>query len=150
MNRSRENGLWQLITAYRNHGHHKANLDPLGLKVTSVLPHPLSPEAYDLDANDRSKQYDTEGLLFAFQRATARLDEVIEYLEGMYCDTLSLELAHIGVSSAIGVIIDLYGSLCNLWCYYMCLRPVLSACIYMYPLLIICVHPALEKRESPY
>ena len=88
-----------MITAYRNHGHHKATLDPLGLKVTSVLPYPLNPEAYGLNASDQTRQYDTEGLLFAFPRANARLDEIIEYLEGMYCGTLSLEVAHIGVST---------------------------------------------------
>ena len=99
-NRSRQGGLWQLITAYRNHGHHKASLDPLGLKVTSVLPYPLNAEAYGLDLSDQNKQYDVEGLLFGFPRPTASLGELVEYLEGMYCGTLSLEVAHIGVSGS--------------------------------------------------
>ena len=101
VNRSREGGLWQLITAYRNHGHHKAKLDPLGLKVTSVLPYPLTPEAYGLTSSDRSRQYTTEGLLFAFPKPTATLDEVISYLEEMYCNTLSLEAAHVEVNEKI-------------------------------------------------
>ena len=101
VNRSREGGLWQLITAYCNHGHHKAKLDPLGLKVTSVLPYPLTPEAYGLTSSDRSRQYTTEGLLFAFSKPTATLDEVISYLEEMYCNTLSLEAAHVEVNEKI-------------------------------------------------
>lgn len=100
-NRSRQGGLWQLITAYHNHGHHKASLDPLGLKVTSVLPYPLHAEAYgltDSESSNRSKLYDVEGLLFGFPGQTATLEEIVDYLEGMYCGTLSLEVAHIGVS----------------------------------------------------
>lgn len=108
MNRSREGALWQLITAYRNHGHHKANLDPLGLKVTADLPYPLSPAAYGLEVNDRERHYNTEGLLFAFPNPTASLDEVVDYLEGMYCDTLSLEVAHISVSILIIMAMQLY------------------------------------------
>ena len=99
VNRSKEGGLWQMITAYRNYGHHKADLDPLGLKSTSPLPYPLNPEAYGLDPADRNRQYITEGLLFAFPRPTASLEEVVDYLEGMYCSTLSLEVAHVSVSS---------------------------------------------------
>lgn len=101
INRSKQGGLWQLINAYRNHGHHKASLDPLGLKVTSTLPYPLSPEAYGLDSNDPSKQYDIEGLLFGFPRLTASLEEIVDYLEGIYCGNLSLEVAHVSVSRAI-------------------------------------------------
>ena len=98
VNRSQEGGLWQLATAYRDHGHHKANLDPLGLKATSALPYPLSPASCGLDVGDRSRLYNTEGLLFAFPKPVAKLDEVVDYLEEMYCNTLSLEMAHIGVS----------------------------------------------------
>ena len=115
VNRSQEGGLWQLATAYRNHGHHKANLDPLGLKSTAALPYPLSPSSCGLDEGDRSRQYNTEGLLFAFHKPVAKLEEVVHYLEEMYCNTLSLEVAHIGVSLCrfvkLGILIDVYSVL---------------------------------------
>ena len=89
--------LQQLVNAYRNHGHLKAKLDPLGLVSASSPPaYPLSPQAFGLA--DAESDLVVEGMLPAFPNPKGSVHEVVAYLEQMYCGTMSLESAHVSVS----------------------------------------------------
>ncbi len=88
--------LQQLIDAYREHGHLKASLDPLGLMRTSSPPYPLEPQAFGL--LDSDGEFAVQDVLPGFPRSKGSLHEVVAYLEHMYCGTMSLESAHISVS----------------------------------------------------
>ena len=82
----------QLIQAYRNRGHQKAKLDPLGLKLirhTDVLDIGF----HGLDASDLSKVFDTDSLMIGKKLAT--LSEILQALETIYCGTLGIEYNYI-------------------------------------------------------
>lgn len=88
-----------LIDAYRDYGHLKACLDPLGLAEPSgaVSAYSLQPQGFGL--SDAEQFSMLQEVLPAFPHAEGRASDVVEYLEHMYCGNLSLEIAHISVSS---------------------------------------------------
>ena len=88
-----------LIEAYRDYGHLKANLDPLNLVDTSAAPlaYPLDPVVFGL-FNSKEQFSVPQELLPAFGRSKGSVSDVVEYLEHMYCGTMSLEVAHVNVS----------------------------------------------------
>lgn len=85
--RAAEPNLWRLATAYQNHGHSVATLDPLGL-ATPILPPSLSPETYGLNP---FHEINTQDILFAFPASTGTVAEAVDYLRDMYSGTLSLD-----------------------------------------------------------
>ncbi len=91
----------RLIDAYRDHGHLKATLDPLGLASRSSLPpaFPLDPTAFGL--SDDSCEIQVQDMLPAFSRSKGSVREVVAHLEHMYCETMSLEAAHVSVSITV-------------------------------------------------
>ena len=97
-NRAAQANLWRLATAYREHGHRKATLDPLGLWQPES-PLELSIAGYGLEGRE-SELFRTEGIVFAFARPEASLSEIVQHLELTYCGTMALEVAHIEVSRA--------------------------------------------------
>ena len=91
--------LWGLVDAYRSHGHLKACLDPLGFPsggVATPLLHTLDPQLYGL--SDGMSFTKLQQLLPAFPQQEASLAEVVQYLEHMYCGSISLQAAHVNVS----------------------------------------------------
>jgi 2-oxoglutarate dehydrogenase E1 component len=82
----------QLISAYRQRGHQKANLDPLGLAIRE--------QVADLDLGFHqlsSADFDTvfqSGTLH-IGKADATLGEIYEALERTYCNTIGAEFMHI-------------------------------------------------------
>lgn len=102
LNRSKEANIWRLASAYRSHGHLKAHLDPLGLKVP-VPAYNLSSDAFGLSKSDEHRLYKTEGILFAFPKQEASLKEVTDYLEDVYCGTLAVEPGSIRVSESLSL-----------------------------------------------
>ena len=97
-NRAAQANLWRLATAYREHGHRKATLDPLGLWQPES-PVELSLASYGLEGRE-SELVRTEGIVFALARPEASLSEIVQYLELAYCGTMALEVAHVEVSRA--------------------------------------------------
>jgi len=82
----------QLIQAYRNRGHYKANLDPLELKSTRHCDD-LDISFHNLNDSDLSEIFNTDTLKIGKQSAT--LAEIIQALETIYCGTLGIEYNYI-------------------------------------------------------
>lgn len=98
--------LWRLATAYRDHGHRKANLDPLGMWQCESPPE-LSLASYGLEGKEK-ELFGTEGIVFGFPRPEAPLSEIVQHLEQAYCGTMALEVAQVEVSP-----VGKYGSCCK-------------------------------------
>jgi 2-oxoglutarate dehydrogenase E1 component len=82
----------KLIQAYRNRGHQKAKLDPLGLKPIRHCDD-LDLSFYDLDKSNLSEVFDTDTLKIGKDSAT--LSEILQALEAIYCNTLGIEYNYI-------------------------------------------------------
>jgi len=82
----------QLIQAYRNRGHQRANLDPLGLKEIKPC-EDLDLEFHGLDENDLNKKFKTDTL--KINGDTATLSEIVDSLKRIYCGTLGIEYNYI-------------------------------------------------------
>ncbi len=82
----------QLIQAYRNTGHQKAKLDPLGLKPIRHCDD-LDIGFHGLSTSDLSKIFNTDSLKIGKKSAT--LSEIIKALETIYCGTLGIEYNYI-------------------------------------------------------
>jgi len=80
--------VYDLIRAYRNFGHMKANLDPLGLQKRSFPE--LDLRAHGLDEKDLTASFEigsTIGL------KGAKLKDIIDRLESVYCGTFAVDFA---------------------------------------------------------
>ena len=89
--------LVRLVDAYKEHGHKKANLDPLLQEPSSNLPEfILNPQRFGL-SEDKDEKFVVDSILPGYSRGRASLSEVLDYLEAMYCGTLTIQTAHIGV-----------------------------------------------------
>jgi 2-oxoglutarate dehydrogenase E1 component len=76
-----------LVQAYREFGHLRANLDPLGLTQRAER---LSPASFGLSEADLERRLaDPDG-----EGGTLTLRELVSRLEETYCRTLGVELAH--------------------------------------------------------
>lgn len=82
----------QLISAYRQRGHQKAMLDPLGLaERESVADLELS--FHELSAADLDTVFQVGSLYIG--KADATLGEIVQALESTYCNTVGAEFMHI-------------------------------------------------------
>jgi 2-oxoglutarate dehydrogenase E1 component len=88
----RQVGVLQLIAAYRNRGHQKANLDPLGLMVRQHVPD-LELAAHGLSRSDLDTTFQTGNLQIGKSEAT--LGEMIGAMEAIYCSSVGAEYMHI-------------------------------------------------------
>ena len=82
----------QLISAYRQRGHKRADLDPLGMAEREDMPI-LDLGFYNLGEADLSTPFQTDA--FFFDDSTAPLRDIIDALETTYCDTVGAEYTHI-------------------------------------------------------
>lgn len=82
----------QLISAYRQRGHQKANIDPLGLMQREHVPD-LDPAYHHLSAADYDTEFQTG--VFYIGKELATLREIIEALEKTYCGSIGAEFMHI-------------------------------------------------------
>ncbi|MCO5114013.1 MAG: 2-oxoglutarate dehydrogenase E1 component [Bdellovibrionaceae bacterium] len=85
---SPELGVYELIQAYRDYGHLKANLDPLGLQKRKTTF--LDFKRFRLDEIDTNKQFDMGGIV-GLKKQT--LSQIIDHLEKWYCGTLAIQVA---------------------------------------------------------
>ncbi|CAH1791072.1 unnamed protein product [Owenia fusiformis] len=89
-NRINHSNLVRLVTAYREHGHKKANIDPLGLAKPMLVPE-LDLASYGLS---ETNTHNLHGILYhGAQQATTA--EVVETLEKLYCGAMSIEYHHL-------------------------------------------------------
>ncbi len=82
----------QLISAYRQRGHQKAQLDPLGLKVRDKVPD-LDLKFHQLSEADYDTVFQTGSMYIG--KADASLGEIVHALEQTYCHTIGAEFMHI-------------------------------------------------------
>jgi 2-oxoglutarate dehydrogenase E1 component len=82
----------QLISAYRQRGHQKASLDPLGLAEREHVPD-LELGFHQLSAADRDTPFQVGSLHIG--KADASLGEIVDALERTYCHTVGAEFMHI-------------------------------------------------------
>ncbi|MEH6517671.1 MAG: 2-oxoglutarate dehydrogenase E1 component [Halioglobus sp.] len=82
----------QLISAYRQRGHQKASLDPLGLAQRDQVPD-LDLGFHQLSAADLDTAFQVGSLHIG--KADATLGEIIDALERTYCHTVGAEFMHI-------------------------------------------------------
>ena len=88
----RQVGVLQLIAAYRNRGHQKARLDPLGLMQREAVPD-LELSAHGLSRSDFNTVFQTGNL--AINKSEATLGEMVEAMEATYCGSIGAEYMHI-------------------------------------------------------
>lgn len=81
--------VYDLIRAYRHFGHLKAKLDPLGLQQRSFPE--LELRAHGLEEKDLGSVF-AAGHLLGLKNA--RLQEIVDRLEQVYCGTLTADFAH--------------------------------------------------------
>ena len=88
----RQIAVLQLIAGYRNRGHQKAKLDPLGLAKREEVPD-LDLSAHGLTKSDLDTVFNTGNL--AIGKAEATLAEMVEAMEATYCGSIGAEYMHI-------------------------------------------------------
>ncbi len=88
----RQVGVLQLIAAYRNRGHQKAKLDPLGLAKREQVPD-LDLSAHGLFRSDLDTIFQTGNL--AIGKAETTLGEMVDAMEAIYCGSIGSEYMHI-------------------------------------------------------
>ena len=88
----RQVGVLQLIAAYRNRGHQKARLDPLGLMQREAVPD-LELSAHGLSRSDFNTVFQTGNL--AINKSEATLGEMVDAMEAAYCGSIGAEYMHI-------------------------------------------------------
>ena len=81
-----------LIAAYRNRGHQRASLDPLGIMEREVVPD-LELSHHGLTPADLDTVFQTGNLFLGKPEATLR--EIIDCLDATYCGTVGAEYMHI-------------------------------------------------------
>ena len=89
---ARQSKVIRLIQSYRNRGHQKANLDPLGIMDRAEI-EDLDLEFHGLSKKDLSDEFYTDTLLIGKEKAT--LKEIIESLKVIYCGNIGIEYNHI-------------------------------------------------------
>ncbi|XP_046685688.1 probable 2-oxoglutarate dehydrogenase E1 component DHKTD1 homolog, mitochondrial isoform X1 [Homalodisca vitripennis] len=89
--RCKESQLYQLISAYREHGHKRADINPVDFTRKPREVPELDPSRYGL-TNDRT--YSFEGLLSTTQRKGS-LSEAIEFLNQVYCGSIGGEFEYL-------------------------------------------------------
>ena len=82
----------QLISAYRQRGHQKADLDPLGLAEREQVPD-LELSFHQLSTADYDTVFQTGSLHIG--KADATLGEIHDALERTYCKSIGAEFMHI-------------------------------------------------------
>ena len=82
----------RLIDSYRQRGHQKAQLDPLGLQERPDVPD-LTLAYHGLSQDDLDVEFPADDLFVG--KSVAKLKDIIQDLEGTYCRTLGAEFMHI-------------------------------------------------------
>ncbi|XP_035669706.1 probable 2-oxoglutarate dehydrogenase E1 component DHKTD1, mitochondrial [Branchiostoma floridae] len=87
-NRIQSANLLRLVSAYRDHGHKRARIDPLGLHAMEEI-QSLNPEVYGFSGQE-SARLDLQGILHV-GKESATITDVLKHLEDIYCGPLAVE-----------------------------------------------------------
>ncbi|XP_008214961.1 probable 2-oxoglutarate dehydrogenase E1 component DHKTD1 homolog, mitochondrial isoform X1 [Nasonia vitripennis] len=88
--RAQQSNFYRLLTAYREHGHKQAVVNPIALSKPRALPE-LRPEHFGLDLADNVRM---EGLLRA-DKADGTVEDALDILNRIYCGTMSAEFSYL-------------------------------------------------------
>ena len=80
-----------IIRAYRIRGHRIADLDPLGMRDTKMLPE-LDPASYGFGAEDMDRPIFLD---FVLGLETATMRQIVDIVKRTYCGTFALQYMHI-------------------------------------------------------
>ena len=89
----KQSHVLQYINAYRAHGHHQAQLDPLQL-LQRQAPPDLRLEYHGLSEQDNGIAFDTHDF-FVNGKTQATLGDITKQLNSVYCHTIGIEFMHI-------------------------------------------------------
>lgn len=92
-NRIKNADVLRLVTAYREHGHKIADVDPLN--TFKRCTEELSLDRFGFGSIDLNKSFNLPGLLHCNGQKEASLTEILQHLEKAYCGHLSAEIHHI-------------------------------------------------------
>ncbi len=81
-----------LIRGYREHGHTKANIDPLKLMIRAPSP-TLDPAYHLLNSDDPAAEFKIGSALQGHEKAP--LAKIVDLLEATYCNSIGAEYMHI-------------------------------------------------------
>ncbi|XP_069765757.1 2-oxoadipate dehydrogenase complex component E1 isoform X2 [Narcine bancroftii] len=85
-----DHSLIRLVTAYRDHGHKAAKINPLGQDEQKIIPE-IRFLTELLQSNDLVCTKD----LLNFGKDESSLEEVLAYLDKTYCGHMSIEISHL-------------------------------------------------------
>ena len=88
----RQGKVIRLIQSYRNRGHLKANLDPLGMMERRLV-EDLNIEFHGLSHEDLNEEFYTDTFDTVSEKLTLR--DIIKKLEDIYCGKIGIECNHI-------------------------------------------------------
>ena len=88
----RQGKVIRLIQSYRNRGHLKANLDPLGMMERRLV-EDLNIEFHGLSHEDLNEEFYTDTFDTRSEKLTLR--DIIKKLEDIYCGKIGIECNHI-------------------------------------------------------
>lgn len=92
--------LYRLVEAYRNHGHYKADIDPLGIPVRPQSGIDVSKlESHGFSASDLDREFQLDPTILPLfggsEGKTLKLRDIIAACEDTYCGKYSVEYSHI-------------------------------------------------------
>lgn len=91
--RVKHSNFYRLVTAYREHGHKQANIDPISLRVL-YPPFEINLDKFGLSLNDKVS---FDGILNVKQKdGTVR--EALDILENFYSNTIGAEFCYLEVN----------------------------------------------------
>ncbi len=88
----RQVAVLQLIAGYRNRGHQRARLDPLGLMPRPQVPD-LDLATHGLSLADLDTVFNTGNLALGKEECTLR--EMVDAMDAIYCGSIGIEYMHI-------------------------------------------------------
>lgn len=89
--RARNSNFFRLVTAFREHAHKEANIDPVSFVTKQESLPELNPENYGLTLTDRVS---LENLLIT-NKSDVTIAEAIETLRHIYCGNIGVEFTHL-------------------------------------------------------
>jgi 2-oxoglutarate dehydrogenase complex dehydrogenase (E1) component-like enzyme len=92
--RSKYSNFYRFVSAYREHGHKQANIDPISLSKAQPLPE-LRPEHFGLDLADNVP---LQGILHV-KKSEGTVSEAVDILKSIYSSTMSAEFSHLEVKN---------------------------------------------------
>lgn len=90
--RARNSNFFRLVTAFREHAHKEANIDPVSFTKQESLTE-LNPKNYGLNLSD-CVSFEN---LFITEKTNGSIAEAVNILKNIYCKNIGVEFTHLEV-----------------------------------------------------